>query len=447
MDNLIKRHANLSLLVVVLFAQLLGLAVQVKVETDEGTTRLIRRWTVAVFSPLQKAFVHGHGGVRNTWNGYFWLRGVRQENEELKAQLDQMRLEQVRLKEDAEQGKRLQYLLAFKEQYISKTVAAQVIGSSGSEHSKVVYIDKGSNDGLHTDMAVITPQGVVGKTIEVDNSVSKVLLINDQSSGIGAILTKRRLQGILKGAPGGVTMLNYIMADENIEPGEEIVTSGGDRIFPKGLPVGKVSSVTPARDMFLTIRVSPAANLSQVEEVLVITEVKERAPDVDLSKGPIRAADILAERLPSVPPKPPEGQAATGTTPTPTAQGGTPQGAAPNAQAPAATSGSTVPKASTTTAVPKASTATAVPKASGATAVPKASTTPVVTNAPSTAAPKKFSDLNGASTNRSAAPASGTAAPAATQQPKVSVPRTNGVANSAPTPKPADQSTTTPERP
>ena len=439
MDNLIKRHANLSLLVVVLFAQLLGLAVQVKVETDEGTTRLIRRWTVAVFSPLQKAFVHGHGGVRNTWNGYFWLRGVRQENEELKAQLDQMRLEQVRLKEDAEQGKRLQYLLAFKEQYISKTVAAQVIGSSGSEHSKVVYIDKGSNDGLHTDMAVITPHGVVGKTIEVDNSVSQVLLINDQSSGIGAILTKRRLQGILKGAPGGVTMLNYIMADENIEPGEEIVTSGGDRIFPKGLPVGKVDSVTPARDMFLTIRVSPAANLSQVEEVLVITEVKERAPDVDLSRGPIRAADILAERLPSVPPKPPEGQAATGTTPTPTAQGATPQSAAPKAPASTVTSGST--------AVPKASTSTAVPKSGAATAVPKAITTPAVTNAPNTAAPKKFSDLNGASTNRSAAPASGTAAPVATQQPKVSVPRANGVANSTPTPKTADQSSTTPERP
>jgi rod shape-determining protein MreC len=446
MDNLIKRHANLSLLVVVLFAQLLGLAVQVKVETDEGTTRLIRRWTVAVFSPLQKAFVHGHGGVRNTWNGYFWLRGVRQENDELKAQLDQMRLEQVRLKEDAEQGKRLQYLLAFKEQYISKTVAAQVIGSSGSEHSRVVYIDKGSNDGLHTDMAVITPQGVVGKTIEVDNSVSKVLLINDQSSGIGAILTKRRLQGILKGAPGGVTMLNYIMADEDIEPGEEIVTSGGDRIFPKGLPVGKVSSVTPARDMFLTIRVSPAANLSQVEEVLVITEVKERAPDVDLSKGPIRAADILAERLPSVPPKPPEGQAATGTTPAPAAQSGTAQGATPNAPAAAATSGST--------AVPKANTATAVPKGSGATVVPKASTTPTsvpkatvaAPTTPSTAAPKKFSDLNGASTNRSAAPVSGTTAPAATQQPKVSVPRTNGAATSTP-PKPVDQSTTTPERP
>lgn len=434
MDNIVKRHGNLSLLVVVLFAQVLGLAIQIKVESEQGSTRLIRRWTVAVFSPLQKAFVHGHGGVRNTWNGYFWLRGVRQENEELKAQLDQMRLEQVRLKEDAEQGKRLQYLLAFKEQYISKTVAAQVIGSSGSEHSKVVYIDKGSNDGLHTDMAVITPQGVVGKTIEVDNSVSKVLLINDQSSGIGAILTKRRLQGILKGAPGGVTMLNYIMADENIEPGEEIVTSGGDRIFPKGLPVGKVSSVTPARDMFLTIRVSPAANLSQVEEVLVITEVKERAPDVDLSKGPIRAADILAERLPSVPPKPPEGQAVAGT---PAAQGGTAQGATLNAPAATASSGAT--------AVPKASTTTSVPKAGAATAVPKSTATPVVRNTPS--APKKFSDLDGASTNRSAAPASGTAAPAGTQQPKASVPRTNGVANSTPTPKPPDQSTTTPERP
>jgi rod shape-determining protein MreC len=92
------------------------------------------------------------------------------------------------------------------------------------------------------------------------------------------------------------------MSDERVVPGEEVITSGGDRIFPKGLPVGKVATVQPGKDLFLNIRVVPAARLDQVEEVLVVTKITEKMPDTkDL--GPLRASDILAERLPSVPNK------------------------------------------------------------------------------------------------------------------------------------------------
>src|SRR5262249_33502968 len=119
-----------------------------------------------------------------------------------------------------------------------------------------------------------------------------------------------RLQGILKGSQNGATTLQYIMSDEKVEPGEEVLTSGGDRIFPKGLPVGKVGTVEPGKDLFLNIRVIPSARLDQVEEVLVITKVTEKMPDAkDLA--PIRAADILAERLPTVPTKPAADAAAT----------------------------------------------------------------------------------------------------------------------------------------
>ena len=92
------------------------------------------------------------------------------------------------------------------------------------------------------------------------------------------------------------------MSDEKVVPGEEVITSGGDRIFPKGLPVGKVVSVEPGKDLFLNIRVVPSARLDQLEEVLVVTKITEKMPDAkDL--GPIRASDILAERLPTVPNK------------------------------------------------------------------------------------------------------------------------------------------------
>jgi rod shape-determining protein MreC len=114
-----------------------------------------------------------------------------------------MSLEQVRMSQDADQARRLQALLAFKEQFISQTMAAQVIGSSGSELSRSVYIDKGYNDGIKTDMAVITADGVVGKVLRTYRTSSQVLLIDDQTSGVGAILDKTRLQGILRGTSSG----------------------------------------------------------------------------------------------------------------------------------------------------------------------------------------------------------------------------------------------------
>src|SRR4029077_316663 len=123
-------------------------------------------------------------GLGNLWTNYVYLRGVRQENRDLKFEIERLRPEQVRLSEDAEQARRLQALLGFKEQFISKTLAAQVIGSSGSEQSRVIYIDKGTRDGIKPDMAVITAEGVVGKVLRVSNrTTSQVLLINDQTSG------------------------------------------------------------------------------------------------------------------------------------------------------------------------------------------------------------------------------------------------------------------------
>ena len=304
MESVLGRYKNLIVLVVVLFAQVLGLAVQVKRTTDTESSRLIRVWAVSAVTPFEEVFVWMHNGSGSLWHNYFYLRGVRAENRELKQQIEQLRLEQVRLSEDAAQARRLQVLFAFKEQFVSKTIAAQVIGSGGSEQSRIVYIDKGESAGVKTDMAVITVNGIVGKVLKIFRSTSQVLLIDDQSSGVGAILEKSRLQGIVRGTPAGEVVLEKIMTDESVQPGEAVLTSGGDRIFPKGLPVGVVTHVANENraDLFLNIRVRPAANLNKLEEVLVVTKVDEKEP-APSETGPVRAADILAQRLPSVPDK------------------------------------------------------------------------------------------------------------------------------------------------
>ena len=233
MESVLSRHRNLIILAIVLSLQVLGLAVQVKTGANEAKdTRLIRLWAASAVTPFERAVVWVQSSAGSLWHNYFYLRGVRAENRQLKEQIEQMRLEQVRLSEDASQAHRLQNLLAFKEQFISKTVAAQVIGTSGSDFSRIVYIDKGEHAGIKPDMAVITADGIVGKVLIVGPNEARVLLISDQSSGVGAILEKSRLQGVLRGTPNGEVVLERVMSDESVQPGETVLTSGGDQIFP-----------------------------------------------------------------------------------------------------------------------------------------------------------------------------------------------------------------------
>jgi rod shape-determining protein MreC len=302
MESVLGRYRNLIVLVGVLFAQVLGLAVQVKRPTDSEPTRLIRVWAVGTIAPFEKALTWIQTSTGAVWHNYFYLRGVRAENRNLKAELDRMSIEQARLSQDADQARRLQALLGFKERFISQTMAAQVIGASGSELSRSIYIDKGEKDNIKPDMAVITADGIVGKVLRVYRSTSQVLLINDQTSGVGAILDKTRLQGILRGTPAGEAVLEKVMSDETVPAGELVLTSGGDGIFPKGLLVGRVTKISPGNDLFLNIRVKPAADLSKLEEVLVVTKIDERQTEPDQG-GAARAVDILAERLPTVPHK------------------------------------------------------------------------------------------------------------------------------------------------
>jgi rod shape-determining protein MreC len=373
MENFFARYKNPLVLMAVLFIQVVALATQVKRTENARTgntasgTRLIRVWTVTAFTPVQKLFVSTGHFFRDGWHNYADLRGVRKQNRDLQDEVAHLQMEQVRLRQDADQARRLQALLEFKQKYVSRTVAAQVIGTSGTEQSRVLTIDKGSHDGIRTEMAVITPDGIVGKIKEVFPLSSQVLLINDHDSGAGVILENSRLQGIVKGTSLGELQVTDVMSDEKVEPGDHVITSGGDRIYPKGFSVGTVISASPDRDNdpFLAIRIKPAADLSRLEEVLVVTKIADEIPSVAGGPLPMRAADILAQRLPSIPK-----QEANSTK----SPGGSPGGLAPNGAAAATPS----PSSARTSQIPvvgteqKPGSATGQAKqASGASSVPE----------------------------------------------------------------------------
>lgn len=311
MENFFTRYKNPLVLMLVLFVQVVYLATQIPVPSrpnSPGGGRLIRKWAITAVTPFEDAVVGTSRFFRHGWSNYIGLYDVRKRNQELEAELARMKLEQARLQTAADQNQRLQALLDFKEHYIGKTVAAQVIQSSGSDQSRVVIIDKGSRAGIAPDMAVITPGGIVGKVREVYPLSSQVLLVNDRESGAGVIFPNSRLQGILRGTPFGELRVSDIMSDEKgeVKKGDQLVTSGGDRIYPKGLPVGTVASIDDDSEggPFLNIGIKPAANLDRLEEVLVVTKMAE-SQVAAIETAPLhRAVDVLAQRLPSIPKTP-----------------------------------------------------------------------------------------------------------------------------------------------
>jgi rod shape-determining protein MreC len=171
----------------------------------------------------------------------------------------------------------------------------------------MVFISRGSRDGVRRDMGVITPEGVVGKVFAVYPDTSQVLLLTDKESGVGALLGESRAQGPVRGTGEPLLGLEYISNEVKVEPGERILTSGQDRIFPKDLPVGTVLQVQPDRHSpFLKISVKPAARLDGLEEVLVLLTRQEFNFRKDADKSvavPVASAAPPKPATPATPPK------------------------------------------------------------------------------------------------------------------------------------------------
>ncbi|SEC38253.1 rod shape-determining protein MreC [Terriglobus roseus] len=312
MESFFSRFKSALVLLAVLLAQVIGLASQVKrpqygSREDGHHVRLARAWAAYTVSPMESILKHSGGGIRGLWHNYVDLRHVRQHDKDLQYQIDQLRLQEASLAEDARQGQRLQRMLAFKQQYIGKTIAAQIIGTGGGDGSRIATIDKGSADGIRPDMAVITPDGIVGKVRDVFAQSAQILLLNDSSSGAGVLLLTTRTRGILRGGPGGTLVITNLMPDDRIKPGEQLITSGGDLVFPRGLPVGNVisSKPDPEHQPYALISIKPASNLDRLEEVLIVTDVAEqltrnKSGDEEADEAGKKAAEVVADRLPSL---------------------------------------------------------------------------------------------------------------------------------------------------
>jgi rod shape-determining protein MreC len=314
METLLNRYRNVTVLLLVIFAQLVLLAYQVKNDSD---VRLIRVWAVTAVTPLARAIESVRGGTDGFLQSYILLRDTHAENQRMRTELGRLKLENQFLKTELATADRAKALEAFETRTPSKMIAARVIATATGASASAVFVDRGSTSGVEKGMAVVTPDGIVGKVLAAYPTASQVLLVTDPSFAAGVVSQKNHVHGILKGLGHGNCRVDYVQNEEKVESGEWFYTSGDDRIFPKGLPAGVVT-VARAGNPFQDISVEPSGLAGGLEEVLVIVQgVHQEIPEMKAAAAPVYLA-------PPPPPTPSDAQAAA-------AQPGAPAGGAGNA--------------------------------------------------------------------------------------------------------------------
>jgi rod shape-determining protein MreC len=277
MDSLLSRYRDLSVLLLVIMAQLLLLAYQVRSNQD---VRLIRVWAVTAVTPVARAVEGVRSGVAGFFGNYIMLRDIRDQNRTMEQELGRLKMENQYLKTELATADRARALAAFQSHTQSRTLAARVIGTGAGTGSKLVFVDRGSVAGVEKGMAVVTPDGIVGKVIGSFPTASQVLLVTDSSFAAGVISQKNRVRGTLKGQGYSSCRVDYVQNEEKVEPGEWFYTTGDDRVFPKGMPVGQVKVVRPGSP-FKEVVLDPSGFQNGLEEVLIVLEgVHQQIPDL-----------------------------------------------------------------------------------------------------------------------------------------------------------------------
>lgn len=265
--NRYRSYRSLVVLVVVVMVQVLYLAYQVKTGRDE---RLIRVWAVSAVTPFSGIFEAIRHNTVGFMKDYFLLLDVREQNSKLKTDNDKLRMENVFYRNQLATAEHARALTIFQAKTPSKTVAARVIGDSTVSTAKAVFIDRGSTSGIEKGMAVVTPNGIVGKVAAVYPLASQVLLVTDSTFKVGVESQRGHIHGSLN-CGSGHCVVEQIQNEEDIAVGEWFYTSGEDRVFPRGFPVGTTLSVAQGNGM-KDVRLNLSGAPGGVEEVLVVLE-------------------------------------------------------------------------------------------------------------------------------------------------------------------------------
>ncbi|MEE9121465.1 MAG: rod shape-determining protein MreC [Syntrophobacteria bacterium] len=240
---------------------------------------------VGITAPVQKVVGGISGRIDNVWRGYFYLVGTQKENEDLKRELQELKLQLHRYREADLANQRLRALLNFKKSIATSLLPAELVAFDPSGWFQTILIDKGSSDGVAQDMAVVSADGLMGRVIGVSSHYAKVLLILDANSAVDALIQRSRVRGVLVGLGRDLCLLKYVQRNEDVQVGDQVISSGMGGVFPKGLLLGTVQEVVRGNSgLFQRVEVEPAANFNRLEEVMVVIQPPPEEPSLTGSR-------------------------------------------------------------------------------------------------------------------------------------------------------------------
>jgi len=255
-------------LIPLLILHLVLLSIQIE---DRAGTLLFNRWILNIEAPFLNASDSVGSAAARVWQDYIWLRGARDENRRLQQSVQQLTLQNLSSEQLKLENARLRALLTLTETLPFRTVGARVIARTPDYLAKVIYIDRGSSDGISLDDPVVSGSGVVGRVAVVGRREAQIQLITNADASSGALVERTRSPGVLRGSGNAWLDLSYVSNTEQVDVGDIIVSSGLDGIYPKGLLLGKVVESRKGNAVFRDIKVEPGVDLMRLEEVAILT--------------------------------------------------------------------------------------------------------------------------------------------------------------------------------
>lgn len=276
----IRQRAGHLFLVVMLGHVLL---ISSQVNSRSGVP-VLEAMTFGVVAEMQRGISAGVSALGRVWSGYVGLRNLKSTNQELGRQLEEAQLALQEQRALADRTSSLVKLLDLRDRSNLKTAAAEIIAAGASPDFRTLTIDKGTNDGVGADMAVIAPAGVVGRVVMPSRRAAKVQLLIDRNASAGALVERSRAAGVVTGTGEARLSMEYVSEVADVMVGDLIVTSGIDGIYPKGYLIGSIEAMEKGGGAYTRITVKPAVDFASLEEVLIVLTP---APGRDAAEGSV----------------------------------------------------------------------------------------------------------------------------------------------------------------
>ncbi|MDD2500705.1 MAG: rod shape-determining protein MreC [Geobacter sp.] len=260
-----------SLPIIVLVGLLVALITYSLNVSHSQKANMLERGVNGSLAPMQQQATRSGGFLGRIWHDYIALVDLKQENSRLMGDVKQLNSALAAAGEALRENERLVRLLDLRKTVKEPTVAATVIGEDVTPWFRSLTIDRGSESGIREGMPVLAADGIVGQTVKVTPNSSRVLLLTDHASGVAAMIQRSRARGVVKGRGDNLCSLEFAMRGEDVQVGDQVVSSGIGGIFAKGLPIGEVTMVKKGEyGIFQTVTIRPAVSTAHLEEVLVV---------------------------------------------------------------------------------------------------------------------------------------------------------------------------------